>query len=157
MSDNGGKQMGNTSKTLQKMEFGERLRQIRHHFGYSQDRMAELMSLSKITYAKNERGVSLPSLQTLFVLNSQFGISVEWFLFNQGAMFLKDRDMKKTEKKVENVFSPDVEEMLFLMRQIPVLRHSVLCHFENFKIDRKDLIRELYERIEKEKGAGGKV
>jgi putative transcriptional regulator len=152
MSDNGGKLMGNTSKTLQKMEFGERLRQIRYHFGYSQDRMAASMGLSKLTYAKIERAVSLPSLQTLFVLKNQFEISVEWFLFNQGTMLLKDRDMKKAEKLVENALSPDVEEMLFLMRQIPVLRHSVLCHFENFKIDRKDLIRELYEKIEKEKG-----
>jgi putative transcriptional regulator len=85
MSDNAGKLMGNTSRTLQKMEFGERLRQIRYHFGYSQDRMAASMGLSKLTYARNERGLSLPSLQILFVLNNQFEISVEWFLFNQGA------------------------------------------------------------------------
>jgi DNA-binding XRE family transcriptional regulator len=126
-----------------KEEVGKRLRQIRRHFGYQQDRMAQLIEISKVTYGKNERGLHLPETLTLVSLHKQLGVSVEWLLFNRGSMFWKGEPQ---EKSSVDFFTQEVEEMIDLMKRIPLLRHSVMMHYQQFKIDHKELLQEAQEK-----------
>lgn len=135
-----------------KEEIGQRLGKLRKHLGYSQDKMAALIGIKKVTYGKNERGLHIPDTFTLIALSNRLGVSVDWLLFNRGSMFWKDPQEKsaekeKTKKKVsEDLFTREVEEMIDLMKRVPLLHHSVMMHYQQFKIDHKELIREVLEK-----------
>jgi transcriptional regulator with XRE-family HTH domain len=111
--------------------------------------MSSLIGISESGLKKNEAGKTYPSFYTLFNLSAQFGISMEWFLFGRGPMFWKEIGVKKVEaneKQVNDLFAQEVEEMVSLMKQIPLLRHSVMGHYQQFKVDKKDFIREELEK-----------
>jgi transcriptional regulator with XRE-family HTH domain len=135
-----------------KQEIGQRFQQLRKHLGYSQDKMAALIGIRKVTYGKNERGLHLPDTFTLIALYNGLGVSVDWLLFNRGSMFCKDQQEKpeqkeKAKKKVsDDLFTREVEEMVDLMKRVPLLHHSVMMHYQQFKIDHKEFIKEALEK-----------
>jgi transcriptional regulator with XRE-family HTH domain len=117
--------------------------------------MGKMIGIGEMTYAKNERGLHLPSSTSLILLHRRLGISIEWLLFGHGPMYWKDiREEKKTNRELES-FNKELNEMISLMKRIPLLHHSIMTQFEKFKIDNKELIREHMEEEypeEEEKG-----
>ncbi|UCH98708.1 MAG: helix-turn-helix transcriptional regulator, partial [Candidatus Aminicenantes bacterium] len=63
------KNQGKGGLIMSKEAMGKRLREIRRHFGYLQDKMAAVLGIKKVTYGKNERGLHYPDIFTLFALN----------------------------------------------------------------------------------------
>jgi hypothetical protein len=58
-------------------------------------------------------------------------------------MFWKgEHQQKPGEEAPKDLFTREVEEMIELMKRIPLLRHSILMHYQQFKIDHQELIRE---------------
>lgn len=57
-----------------KLAFGLRLRAIREQQGLTQEQLAELLERSPDTVSSMERGVNLPTMETLFRLNEKLGI-----------------------------------------------------------------------------------
>jgi transcriptional regulator with XRE-family HTH domain len=135
-----------------------RLRQIRHHIDCKQYVMGKMIGIGELTYAKNERGLHLPSSTSLILLHRRLGISIEWLLFGHGPMYWKDiREEKKTTRELES-FNKELDEMISLMKRIPLLHHSIMIQFEKFKIDNKELIREhLAEEYPEEEEKGENI
>lgn len=127
-------------KSDTKGQLGSRLLQVREHFGYSHAKMARMLGIMKVTYGKNERGLHLPTTPTVLALHRQLGISAEWFLFGHGPMFWKDVQMEK--KPANDLFSGELQEMISLMEHIPLLRHSIMMHYQKFKLDHREVIQE---------------
>ncbi len=131
-----------TEQTLARnKDIGSRLRQVRDHFGYSQDKMSEIMGIKKVTYSKNERGLHLPTSEGLLDLHRRLGISVEWLLFGCGPMWWEELQDKKKKRDEIDALSPELREMIALMGRVPMMNHSVMLHFQQFKAANQELIR----------------
>ncbi|HLP45379.1 MAG TPA: helix-turn-helix transcriptional regulator [Candidatus Deferrimicrobium sp.] len=125
-------------------EIGKRLRKVRESFNFTQPRMAEIIRVQDGTYKKNERGIHLVNVYSLDQLHTELGVSAEWLLFENGPVFWKDIQAKKDEKNLQkqDLFMEELEEMITIMKRIPMIRHSVMLHYQDCKVKHKDLIAE---------------
>lgn len=118
-------------------EVGKRLRTIREQLKHSPADMARRLGLSYSGYFKNESGITFPKVTTLHVLQDDFDISMDWFIFNKGPMHYKDRQQQleektaKTSRLEETV--PEVRELLDHMEEDVLFRHKVLVYFYEYK------------------------
>ncbi len=125
----------------------QRLRELRLQLHYSPREMAEKMGVQTSAYYRNENGESLPNVLSLQRLQKEFGISMDWLLFNSAPKYLEEKQPENAEKKETAGFEalmPEVRELLEHMQQDPVFRHRVLLNFYEYKnktkqedIDRK--------------------
>jgi transcriptional regulator with XRE-family HTH domain len=123
-------------------EIGRRLRGLRKQFNYSLEEMAGKMGRSKSGYFKNENGITLPGLATMYRLQEDFDISMDWLLFNKGPVHYLEKQPEKVEedeKKTEDLenISADVRELLAYMERDRLLAHEVLVFFYKYK-ERKE-------------------
>ena len=136
---------------------GSRLREVRKYFGFSQGKMAGILGITRDTLSKNERGYNSVQVDTLHALHESLGVSVEWLLFNRGAMFW-DAGMTKDSNqggKAEGItFSTELDEMIDLMKRVPFLRHAVMGYFQKFKIENNHLIDSTLEKAEETGNTG---
>jgi transcriptional regulator with XRE-family HTH domain len=127
---------------------GQRLRQVREFFKFTQHRMAEVLKIQDVTYKKNERGLHLVNMHSLERLHDELGVSAEWLLFENGPIYWKNIREKEDENKQaalleRDLFMEEVEEMVEMLKQVPMIRHSVMGHYQDCKIRYKDLIAEI--------------
>lgn len=114
-----------------------RLRSVRRHLGYSQGEMADLLGITRDAYGKNERGSHLIRTENLHTLHEKLGVNVEWLLFDRGSMLWTSGDQ-----------GDETEEMIDMMKRLPLLRHTVMKCYQEFKIENKELINETLEKKE---------
>jgi len=62
-----------------KAVFGKRFKQIRKHFGYTQDKMAEIAGIEPQSISKIESGKNFPLLSNLEKIAEKLGIQLEDF------------------------------------------------------------------------------
>ncbi len=110
--------------------------------------MAEVLKIQDVTYKKNERGLHLVNMNSLERLHDELGVSAEWLLFENGPIYWKDIQAKEDESKQagllrKDLFMEEVEEMVEMLKQVPMIRHSVMGHYQDCKIRYKDLIAEV--------------
>lgn len=87
---------------------------------------------------KNENGTHFPSASTLYNLASQYNVSSDWILCGRGAMFYgqKEEEAKNLQAtKSADMFTRQIDEMAALMKNIPLVYHSVVSYFLRFKVD----------------------
>lgn len=133
---------------LNNENIGKRLRQVREFFKFTQRRMAEVLRVQESTYKKNEKGVHRLNLNCLGQLHDELGVSAEWLLFENGPLYWKNIREKEDESKQaaplkQDLFKEEVEEMVEMLKQVPMIRHSVMGHYQDCKIRYKDLIAEI--------------
>lgn len=111
---------------------GLRLIKIREQLRFSRAEMAARMGIKPVGYYKNENGETFPGLRSLDRMQKDFDISMDWFIFNKGTMFFKE---KQPEKKEETKAPEGVEmtELFNQMEQDPRLRHEVLAYYYKYK------------------------
>ena len=120
-------------------EVGKRLRTIRQQLKHSPSDMARRLGLSYSGYFKNESGITFPKVTTLHVLQDDFDISMDWFIFNKGPMHYKARQQElqleekgtKTSRLEDTV--PEVRDLLDYMEEDFLFRHKVLVYFYEYK------------------------
>ena len=135
-------------KDTLKGEVGGRLRRLRNRLGLTQARMAALLNIRTMALNREERGLNYPSALTLHSLATQFDVSLDWLLCNRGSMFTGKAESKKRESG--DMFTREVEEMVYLMKHIPLVRHSVMGYYQKFKIDNQAFIDGELEKIKEE-------
>lgn len=79
------------------LEVGEKLKKIRIKTGCDRKTIAALLGVTPSAYCKNERGVYLPSLNSLIRLVENYNISIDWLLFNKGPMYYEEKRKKELE------------------------------------------------------------
>lgn len=62
------------------MRFYERIKQLREQKGWTQNKMASILGISKSTYVKYERGEREPRYGTLVALSELFQVSIDYLL-----------------------------------------------------------------------------
>ena len=121
-----------------KIDIGRRLIQLRSRLGYKQQQMAVQLRMAPISLNRIERGKFFPSAITLNEIAVKFNVSLDWLFYGKGDMFMGKGEAEK--KKSGDIFERDVEEMVYLMRHIPLVRYAMMDHFQRFKVDNRSLI-----------------
>jgi len=128
-------------------EIAARLKNLREQLKYSRGEMAAHFGITKNGYERNERGETLPGIDTLNRLSKNFDISMDWFLFNKGPMYYKEKEHKEEKPAEKNASEtllalqevvPDVKELLDYMGLDPLLRYEVLVHFYKYKREQEN-------------------
>jgi len=125
--------------------YGKKLLQLRKDFAFTQEKMAAIMNITLSSYKKNELGKHLMSTSSLIALHNRLGISLEWFLFDRGEMSWKPTETGSTEKQVSDPFTMELNEMISLMKGIPLIHHGIMLHFQELKLKHKELIQEYWQ------------
>lgn len=130
-------------------QVGRRLKKLRKQTGVSLIDMGKKLELSQSGYSKNENGMTFPKLKTMYRLQVNFDISMDWLLFDRGPVHLSERE-PKPEPRVEVVdkkrtidlddVSPDIGELLEYMARDRLLKHEVLSYFYKYKEKREGRI-----------------
>jgi transcriptional regulator with XRE-family HTH domain len=124
---------------------GAKLEKIRKARNITITNMANALAIDRVTYVKNENGVTIPNFLTLYKLADDFDISLDWFVLDEEPMH---RSEKITESKVENdaeslqslSYTSDIKELMDHMDKIPLLRYEILAQFHRFKEDHQALV-----------------
>lgn len=142
---------------------GKRLARIRRELKLGRTAMAARLMVKPNSYYKNENGETFPRATSLRILHDEFGISMEWLIFNQGPMYTRDLDaagqlkihkeklqecdgkiqelsgqLDETRKRMEpyewlEKAGPEMNEFLQAMSQDSQLRFEVLAHYYKHK------------------------
>ena len=127
---------------------GQRLINIRRQLQYSPGEMAARLGIGLNGYYKNETGETTPSQKTLYQLQKEYGISMDWFLFNKGPVRFRDKpaETEKSQKVAETEaeteakkstskekVNPETKDLLDHMEQDPLLRHEIMVYFYKYK------------------------
>lgn len=113
---------------------GLRLQELRKELNLSRRKMAARLGVSAIAYYRNESDTTMPGMVSLHRLHEDFGVSMDWLLFNHGEKFLKEQKPAGEEKaRGYSQAGPEIEQLLECMEQDPLLRHEILTHFYKYK------------------------
>lgn len=77
--------------------FGERLKKCRTSKGYSQERVADFLGITRQGYGKYEIGKAEPDLKTLTKLSNILGVSTDFLLKGTHAQFDLDEILSDPE------------------------------------------------------------
>jgi len=133
---------------------GQKLRGLREEFNLTVPEMSERLRLKANTYRKNESGVAFPSPNTLHHLVKEFAISLDWFFFNHGPQYFKQKDREEElEGKIKELQSQleeaenttaagsglpsEVKELVDHMAKTPLLHYEILAQYHRFKMNHK--------------------
>jgi transcriptional regulator with XRE-family HTH domain len=127
-----------------KKEIGKRLRTFRKHLGYTQEKLAAFLSVTRADISSIEKGQIFPSLDMLQSLNKELNLSLHWLLFNEGEMIKTVR----RENKVHCPQSEEMEDLLWHLENVPAVRQAVLTFYFDYKANFWDIIHELLKSSE---------
>lgn len=103
---------------------GKRLRMARVHLKYTRNAMAQRLGLHRTSYYKNEYGETTPSLFTLYQLQKEYNISMDWLLFGRGSMIIKNQPATTAPQ-----IPPDIAELFDAMNNDALLKHEIMAFF----------------------------
>lgn len=69
------------------MNFFVRLKKLRKHLGFSQDKISKELEIPQTTYSNWERGRNEPPLEILSTFCNKHNVNLNWLLSGQGEMF----------------------------------------------------------------------
>jgi transcriptional regulator with XRE-family HTH domain len=145
-------------KNLTLQGIDSRLRAIRKERNLTPPQMAAELNIGSNSYNKYERGVYFPSLKTLDILSKKFDISMDWLIYNKGAMHFNTIEKALRENKqlkqgleeasaregasvqtgapdAEIVTDPEIKELLRYLENNPLFKHQLLIYFHRHKQD----------------------
>jgi transcriptional regulator with XRE-family HTH domain len=129
----------NQNNGVQSMNgIGSRLRRIREDLRLNQIEFSAKLGLSRTALGKCERDLSFPNKKMLHILATQFNISMDYLLCNRGTVFYNNAIQTLDGQKLN--LDKEMEEMLFLMTQSPLVHHSIMSFLQRFKISNQELI-----------------
>lgn len=122
---------------------GRRLNRIRQQLKCSPVEMAARLGIGLNGYYKNEHEETIPSPKTLYQLQKEYGISMDWFLFGKGPERFKDKPVEETSRKeaetetnksaAKEKVHPEIKDLLDHMEQDSLLRHEIMVYFYKYK------------------------
>ena len=88
------------------MKLGQKLKEIRKRFGLSQEKLAEIMNVSRQAITKWENDGGLPDVTNLQELSKVFGITVDYLLNDENQLpvltMIKELDKSKYKNKLSS-------------------------------------------------------
>jgi len=130
---------------LLKLSISQRFKVFRESLNINQSEMGKLLDLSQSTITGIEKGKSFPTIPTIITLMENCNLNVKWLLTGEGDMLLSESVEKED-------FGPDDEKMqefLFYLRNVEMVRYRFLSDFIGYKEQHKELIASFLKKNKK--------
>lgn len=142
---------------------GNRLSTFRKGLNLTPKQMAARLDVKLGTYYKNENGESRPGWVSLYILQRDYDISVDWLMMNKGPKYIREKVpnmsqiqaertkekqllnqttklLKETQEETKHFLAlkkiaPDVENLMEHMINDPELRYDILLKFHRHQKD----------------------
>jgi len=85
------------------MDFSEKLIDLRRREGWSQERLAEELGVTRQSVSKWEMGAAMPELGKLIALSDLFGVTVDYLVKDGAERPSPSGDVGRLEEKVDNL------------------------------------------------------
>lgn len=126
-----------------RLKISNKLRSLRRNKGLTQFDVALKVGLSRMHYWRIEKGELMPTAIHLNRLAKFYGLSMEWFF--------GEEDVKAPQSEIRRPsdFGADQEtmtELFQVMREVPLIRYSILKVFMEMKEAYKDIINSTREK-----------
>lgn len=128
---------------------GNRLRELRLKFGYTQSSVAEVLGLNRSTYSYYELGVTRPDPIILGKLAAYYGAPIDVFYDESVPLELPVTELTDRWRRTSRTSAIDPEKIGQLL---PSERALILLLRSNGIISAKTVLEELRKYIEREKG-----
>lgn len=137
-------------KNLALKDIKSRIIAIRKERNLTAPQMAAELNIGSNSYNKYERGVFFPSLKTLTILTEKFDISMDWLIYNKGAMHFSTIEKALRENKqlkqgleessaragaqdAEIVTDPEIKELIRYLEDNPLFKYQLMIYFHRHK------------------------
>jgi transcriptional regulator with XRE-family HTH domain len=150
-------------KNLGLNDIRSRFTAIRKERNLTRPQMAAELNVSSNNYNKYESGLYFPSFKTLAILTGKFDISVDWLIYNKGAMHFstiekalrENKQLKQDlqeasaraeafareaeafarsgEQDAEIVTDPEIKELIRYLEDNPLFKYQLLIYFHRRK------------------------
>jgi transcriptional regulator with XRE-family HTH domain len=143
-------------KNLALKDIKSRIIAIRKERNLTRPQMAAELNVGNNNYNKYERGLYLPSLKTLAILTEKFDISMDWLIYNKGAMHFstiekalrENKELKQDLKEAsaregasvqteapdaEIVTDPEIKELIRYLEDNPLFKYQLMIYFHRHK------------------------
>lgn len=131
-----------------KEEIGKRFKQCRVHLGLTQSAIAAMLGLTQTTIAGIEKGKSFPTIPTLLDLKKNNHISITWLLSGMGKMISEPMAVIGEDPQLSE-YEEEIKDLLFYIKNIPMVRDYILEKFVVYKLRNKKEIQEYLEDRER--------
>lgn len=137
-----------------KMEelIGDRLKRIRKHLRMTQMELAQAMGVSSGYISDIEKNKKSPGRDVLKKLYDKFHVDINYLFSGEGEFFLergkgKEETRKKEPKTWSEIKDIDdtekvIEEMIWYIKHVPIVRYAMIEFFLGYIYERRDLIEE---------------
>lgn len=125
-----------------KKDVAERFKALRELLKKNQAYIAADAGVSQSTVTRTESGELYPNFELLFALHTHYNVNIHWLITGQEEMFNKDKKLTR-EELICQCFDIDkhlVLEMIETMEKSPMVKHTVLGFFTQFKYQHLNLI-----------------
>ncbi|MCP4146390.1 MAG: helix-turn-helix domain-containing protein [bacterium] len=136
-------------KDKYRKEIGQRIHQVRKSLGFTQEQMVAYLPIGRANYSRIEKGEVFPNPIFLQVFYSEFNISMEWLLCNEGAMS-RQKELKKVMGITES--TDEIKDLLIHLEKVPMVRHALLRFFLEYKAINQKFITAQFPLEEVEPG-----
>jgi transcriptional regulator with XRE-family HTH domain len=143
-------------KNLALKDIKSRFMAIRKERKLTRPQMASELNVSNNNYNKYESGLYFPSFKTLAILTEKFDISVDWLIYNKGAMhfstiekalrenkqlkqdleeasFREEASARSGAQDAEIVTDPEIKELIRYLEDNPLFKYQLLIYFHRHK------------------------
>lgn len=124
-----------------------KMRKIRKALGYTQVQMVSFFEIGRANYSRIEKGEIFPTAAILNALSREFHVSLDWLIANEGEMFILQKQKKDATDNLDpGKHSQEISDLLFHMENVPMVMHSILGFFLEYKQKNQQIIQEILKR-----------
>ena len=128
---------------------GQRMRKLRKTLGYTQEKMVSFFEIGRANYSRIEKGEVWPGVHIQYILRTKLSVSLDWLITNTGKMFIRERQDKSSEEKINfGQYSEEIRELLSYLDKVPMVKHAILSYFLEYKVKNKKIIQHFLEEAE---------
>ncbi|MCP4215746.1 MAG: helix-turn-helix transcriptional regulator [bacterium] len=122
-------------------ELGARIKTARQAIGITMEVLSEVMGFAKSNVSLVENGHQRPTLNYFRVLYEKYDVDLNYLFSGEGEIFRQGT--ARARKKEPTAADSALEEMLYMVENLEMVRFAMLSYYIGFKTQNKSVIKEL--------------
>jgi transcriptional regulator with XRE-family HTH domain len=135
--------------TVELIEFGKRVKEIRRRLNISQKDFASTIGISSSSLSEIESGKTKPGYEFFKNITLEYNVNNQYLHTGKGDIFLDSDAENSSQKKID--FGENkkiIEEMIWYFNHVPVVKFAMLEFFKSYLFEKKEMIEEEIEKIQ---------
>jgi len=116
------------------MEFHQKIQQLRLKSGLTQEQLAELLFVSRVTVSKWESGRGYPNIESLKLLAKVLGVTIDDLLSTDELLLMGEKQMERVTGDVKTLVFGVLDFMQALLLVLPIFAEFRGGRFESLTL-----------------------